>query len=554
MQSAHTQTVPAPAQGTPLPLMQRPRTAAVLVLVMILSALVIARHMDRGEFNIHTDEAQHAVTGLFFSDFLRDLPLLSPIDYAFRYYAQYPSLGLIHWPPFFHFTEGVVFLVLGPSAVAARLTVLGFALMGCAYWFRLVRQFHGDGVASIATLLLVFNSELLLYEKSAMLEVPSLALAIAATYYWMQYLRDHGRGALYRFVAFACLALLTKQTAIYLALFCFLTLLVRWQWRILRERDILRGIAICLLVLGPFFVLAFLLHGQTISYDVAKRAVQGYNPLFYYWIKLPSQLGLPVLALSLLGILTATRWDRRENLLDMSVWILACYLTFTVLAGKETRYILYWLPPYMYFASGLLTAAWGPRWKRVAGGALALLLVSWQFVGAWRFERPYVTGYEATAQLVVEKAGSGILLFDGELPGNFTFFVRKFDQQRHFVVMRKALYASRISKVFGHEELVKSEADILHIIRTYGIRFLVVSDTEGYEFEAQRLLRTLLKTEDFELIARQPIQSNLAGWDSRHLLVYAYKQAVPRTARVLRIRMLTLNRDIVVSLDELGIP
>jgi hypothetical protein len=265
-------------------------------------------------------------------------------------------------------------------------------------------------------------------------------------------------------------------------------------------------------------------------------------------------LGWPVLLLSLLGILAGVKWDSRRNLADMGAWILACYITFTAFAGKETRYILYWLPPFMYFSSVVLVGNWGPRWRRLVGSAVALALLSWQIPAAWRFERPYVAGYEATAERVVALAQSGVLLFDGELPGNFVFFVRKLDHDRKLVVLRKALYTTRIDKSFGQEELVKSPEEILELLRRYGIRYIVVSNNPNLDFDAQRLLRQLLATEQFGLLAELPIESNIKGWEGRRLLLYSYKNAVPRTATELRIRMLTLRQDIVVSFEDLGIP
>jgi hypothetical protein len=47
------------------------------------------------------DEAQHAVIDLFIADALRDLPIRHPVQYAYRYYAQYPALAILHWPPLF---------------------------------------------------------------------------------------------------------------------------------------------------------------------------------------------------------------------------------------------------------------------------------------------------------------------------------------------------------------------------------------------------------------------------------------------------------------------
>jgi hypothetical protein len=521
--------------------------------VLLVLTVVIVHRIDRGEFNLHTDEAQHAVTGLYFYDLLGDLPLAHPIEYTYRYYAQYPALGLIHWPPLFHFVEGVMFRILSPSVITARVTVLLFALIGCVFWFLLVQELQNRWTAALSTLLLGLNPELILYEQSVMLEVPSLSLAVAASYFWLRYLRQGGRRHLHWFVVLACLALLTKQTVVYLAAFCLMTVLSHRKLRLLAEREVLRGIIVCLLVLAPFFVAAFLLHGQTISYDVLKRAGSS-NPFLYYLTKLPEQLGIPVFVLSLIGLFTQRWWDEPRNSRDMMMWILACYLTFTALAGKETRYILYWLPPFTYFAAGPLTTAVRVRWLRLTGATVGLLLVGAMAARAWTYERPYVAGYAKLAQHLIAQQAGGIILFDGDLPGNFIFYLRKYDPSRRFVVMRKALYVSRIDKSFGSEELVRTDEQIFELLRDYGIRHIVVTQGSPLQFEIQQRLRDLLRGPEFRRVMEVPVESNLDDWRGRGLVVYEYLHAGPRTAKVLRLRMLTLLNDIEVPLDELGIP
>ena len=97
-----------------------------LVGALALVCIVVARDIRVGEFDYNVDEAQHAVTGLFVSDPFRDLPIRHPLQYAYRYYAQYPGVAILHWPPLFYVFEGLSFLILGPSVVSARLTVLLF--------------------------------------------------------------------------------------------------------------------------------------------------------------------------------------------------------------------------------------------------------------------------------------------------------------------------------------------------------------------------------------------------------------------------------------------
>ena len=126
-------------------------TAAVLAVV----AVVVLHGIGQGEFDPTNDEAAHATTGIFFRDFYREMPLGHAEQYAFRYYAQYPALGLIHWPPGFHVVEGAVYSVLGASVESARFTVALYALAGALFWYLLIRRLHGPGLAALSTIVIV---------------------------------------------------------------------------------------------------------------------------------------------------------------------------------------------------------------------------------------------------------------------------------------------------------------------------------------------------------------------------------------------------------------
>src|SRR6266478_10050736 len=133
--TAHLQDSQAAGSRVPI----RYRTPILLSVVLVLAAIVISHGISKGEFNVNIDEAYDATTGLYVADFIRDLPvaLAHPVQYTYAYYAQYPALGLIHWPPFFHFVEGMMFLVFGPSVVSARTTALLFALFRLYFSFKL---------------------------------------------------------------------------------------------------------------------------------------------------------------------------------------------------------------------------------------------------------------------------------------------------------------------------------------------------------------------------------------------------------------------------------
>jgi len=517
---------------------------------LLVVAVVVARGITQGELNYNVDEAQQAVTGLYFADAIRDLPLTHPVQYTYHYYAQYPALGLIHWPPLFHVFEGLLFLVFGPSAVVARSGVLLFALLSSALWYKFVAEIENEWAAALSTIFLATLPAVLVLEKTVMLEVPSMALCIGASYFWWRYLRSGETRLLYWFALLASLALLTKQQSIYLAAFCLLTILAERKWRLLLDRSLLRALGFCLLLLVPFYALAFSAHGQTIVHAVFASRPRHASSYLYYWYSLPSQLGVPLVALSAFGAATSWWWGKKESVVFMLLWVLACYVTLTFVAIKEARYIVYWLPPLVYFAMGPFIAKFSGRWLRGVALGVLLFLAGSQVWSAWGYERPQLSGYAPIARRVAQSGTPGILLFDGDLPGNFIFYMRAYDPQRRFIVMRKALYATRIEEGFGRVELLHTREELEQLIKSYGIRFIVATENSPAHFEVQRTLRELLESPQFKLLARSPISSDMPEWKGRSVVLYENTQVAPPTEQFLRVKMLTLNHDIVVRLAD----
>ncbi len=160
-------------------------------------------------------------------------------------------------------------------------------------------------------------------------------------------------------------------------------------------------------------------------------------------------------------------------------------------------------------------------------------------------------GYKALATEVLNLDNGGIVLCDGDLEGNYIFFMRALDPRRRFVVLRKALYATRVMPQFGSVELVHSNEDIEEILGEYGIKYVAVESNAPLRFNAQKVLRDLLATPQFKLVRSIPIESNLPEWKVRSLMLYENLEAKPRTARELRLTMLSMSHDIVVPLDSI---
>jgi len=529
------------------------QSGALLVAVLLLVVVIATHGIGKGELHYNTDETQHAFTGVFFMDFFSDRPFAHPMQYVYEYYAKYPALSLSYWPPLFHIVEGVVFLLLGPSVVTARLTVLLFVLLGCVFWYLLVKELAGMWTAALSCVLLFLLPSLLLFEKVVMLEAPTLALCIAASYFWIRYLREGSPRLAYAFSLLAGLSLDTKQNSIYLALFCLLTVMALRKWQIFRRAHLWGALGITVLVVAPVYVLMVISQWRTIillfSGSFSRTDDASYWVL-YYLRDIPAQVGWPLLFLSILGAVLSRLWTDRQTTLIFAMWVLSVYVSFTVIGHKESRYILYWLPPLAFFAAGLLTANCSRAFRYLRAAAVALILAFWIW-SAWKLHTPYIAGYEPIARRLTSMPGPGVILFDGDLAGNFIFYMRTLDPARRFVILRKGLYVTLIDKRIGSRELIHTREGLDELIHRDGIRYVVVTQNSRIDFPVQRTLREYLATPKFRLMESDPVISNAPEYQGYRIELYEYVDALPRTEQYLHLSMMTIDHDIVVPFKDI---
>jgi len=307
----------------------------------------------------------------------------------------------------------------------------------------------------------------------------------------------------------------------------------------------------------------YVVHWKTVAMDLLgsqKAGVHGMralgtraaDQLLFYWKALPELLTWPVLAMSLLGLAISRWWSRRAATFFMLAWIAGVYVTFALISHKESRYVFYWLPPFAYFATGPFFANWRWQWLRKVGAACAILVLGVSLYSAWNYERPFVSGYSSVARDIVRRSRSGIILFDGDLPANFIFFLHSLDAERRFLVLRKALWVERIKLEGGSEELAHGLNEVRDVVTRNGVKYVVVVDSSNLHFAVQRSLRELLDSDpQFKLLSIFPIETNEPEWKNRRLLLYQNTRNRPPTDAFLAIRMLTLSHDIVVPWSEL---
>jgi hypothetical protein len=517
------------------------------VILLLAVTLVVSRGITQGELHFYSDETRHAFTGVFFRDLIANHPFANPIQYTYEYYAKYPAVSLPHWPPLFHIVEGVFFLVFGISVWVSRLTVLVFALIGAYFWYRIAEQFGPRYRAFLSALIFACLPFVLLYERVTMLEVPVVSLCLGAIFFWLRYRQEARSRDLWMLTGFVIAAFLTNQAAIFLTFFVLLDLFVGRHFRMLARWRVWAALGIALALVLPWYWLTL----RTLTF-VADRAVT--SDLHYlstsvnstYYLRgLPQQLGLPLLCLAVVGAgyaLIAAR--RRYGFLLL--WIFACYLCFTVVTEKDYRHTMIWIPPFVYLALlGVETLLVRPRLALVGTTLLGLFFL----VTALRFERPRVAGVEEVTRYVLSLPESDIVYYQGELNGDFVFFVRKFDPERRRMVAREKQV---VVNMIGHgpHPVIRTSEGIFDFLQNWGIRYVVA---ESVDFvPGLDPMNAALGTDQFELLRTFPVQSNDPHFAKLTISVYRYRGELHRGAEAARIPMMTIRNDIPVDLNRLA--
>jgi len=553
--------------------------ALMCVLVAVVVWLCLGAN-GRSEF-WWNDAPRHAMDGVFVFDFVRDLPQsLSLVQYATEYYARYPCLALVQYPPVFAVAEGLFFAVFGVHAVVARLTVAAFAALGVVAGYALARRFLGRLASAVFVLLTFAAPDVVYWSREVMLETPMLAMMLLASYVFVRF-TETGRTTHGVFAGILLtLAVLTKQTA------CVLVPVwvgyAVWQrgWHVLRQRGALAAAAL-VGVTVVLYAAATLRYSPVITGEVVgSMAGDMANPrlswqaALFYPLCLSSQVGWLCLALAAAGAAhalvsaVARRCDGacRAAVLG-ALWALTCYLTLTfVIAYKEWRYILVWVPGLALVAAAGVD--WISRWGRAGRFltatvlAVSLLQAGWLGVGDVCGREligvPRVSGVAPVAEYLADSPRGTVVFYGGWLNGNFVFHMRECDSAGNVIVLRstKMLVATMAQKRHGMEVLVEAQDGILDMFHNYGVRYVVL------EAPCPRLLamapvfhelHKLVRTDKFVLRKTFPLEATVAR-SSPEIAVYEFREAGPARAKSLEIRVPAAGRVISVPMHRLGIP
>ncbi|ART54012.1 4-amino-4-deoxy-L-arabinose transferase [Acidovorax carolinensis] len=536
--------------------MPRPDTLAIhaperllaWALVLVCVALLFAQAPHGGAF-YWSDSPRHALNGVFVMDMIKAMPIDDPTGYAYRYYAQYPALTILFYPPLFYAISAPFYAVLGVSHETALLVVaIHYLALGLGCW-RLARYWLPAAPSLAFAVLVLWLPEVAFWGRQVMLEVPAFAFLVWSAVAVMAYLRGGPPRWLYLGAALLVLGMYTKISVAYMAVVYAALIAQRDGWEVLRNRHHWWVAGLSVVGLLPLAVLT-LKFGQAnlqsvtgVADAVASRA--SWQGWVWYLQQIPAQAGWPLTLLGLAGAIMAA-WRRIPGLGFWWLGFAVGYLFFSSIDLKEARHSVFLLPSVVFFAVLCVHTVVPPRLGRWAHAALAMLVLATVGLTVWTRPVFYVQGYaQAAAEVARLAPRDSTVMFSGYRDGSFVFSMRAREDRRDLQVMRadKLLLGVAVRRELGVEQKGLTEAEIAEAINANGVHYVVMQPGFWIDLEAMQRFERVMASDQFEAVARIATPANHNAHETE-LVIYRNKGAVSPRRQSGDIELRIINRSI----------
>ncbi len=474
------------------------------------------------------DAPRHAMNGAFVLDLIRAAPFADPVGFAYGYYAQYPALTILFYPPLFYFVLAPFYAVFGVSQESALLAVAAcyvvFAL-GAYTFFRLWLDRPG---AFAAALLFVVIPELAFWGRQVMLELPAYAFLIWSAVFFTHYLRTMQIKQLYISALLLVLAIYSKNTVVFVALVYFFTLVTVRKGAFFRDQHTYIVAVSSLVLLGPLIYLTLEFGQGNVQsvYSIADSQVSRLTLAGWLWYAkaLPTQMGWPpiilAVALVVIAALQRLRLFNYAETVFLASWFGIGYLFFSGIDLKDARFTLFILVP-VPLLSVLAIYRLLPQRASLAAGLASLLAMG--TLGYTLLARPvhYVDGYRDLVDYIAEVAPPhSVVLFSGYRDGAFIFNLRSIEARRDLSVLRsdKLLLKIKIRRELGVEEADFSREEIADLINRHGVHYVVAQPDFWTDLDQMAKFQEVLDSPQFEKVARFPMTANYPNLDKEYVV------------------------------------
>ncbi len=508
------------------------------------------------------DSPRHAMNGFFWLDFLHHVPT-HPMHFALGYYARYPVINPVAYPPFFYLVEGAAYAVFGALPFVGKGLVLLFLLVAAMYMTAWLRRWITPEAGWGAVLFLLQPGPVV-WSSAVMLNVPSMALAVAALYHARRWLEAPESKHVYLAIVLGAIAVLT-----YLPIAVCMPIVVLWATRERRLLEILRPRTLLLLALPVALIATWTVLAvpwaqshMAVAKLTSAQVRWTVGGALYYATHMTEIVSAPVLALAVVAVSAALfRSRRRREVILCVIWAVACYVWFWMITAgyAESRYLLPAVPALVCLATVGVASLADLTQARARGPLFAtavfLVLISTQAAIASRLDVRNVSGFDEVAKYVRDVAPGERVFYDGQYDGVFGFYLRGLDPDLRQAMTRGAnlIYSTRLGPRYGLVERVTAERDITRVlVNECGCRIFVVEKQLAPDMTrvtAAINLRRAVGDEPFELLRTFTVTTP----DVREVAVYRLPSSVvPQESAVLRFPFLGGGKTFAVEPIHVG--
>lgn len=498
----------------------------------------------------HPDAPSHALNGVFYRDMAREGGVFEPVDYAERYYVQYPSLTVGMYPPVFYVVEGALYQVLGISGWVAKVSVLFFTLLGANAFYLLCREWFPVWLATIAGSLLLLQPASLFAQTNVMLEMPALSLSLCALYLLYVATDRSNRWASFSAPILSAMAFLAKQTSVFLCPIWLVWVAAPRRWGIIRVKALAWGVLVGLAMLGPWIVVNLTAGKQYLS-AFAFQEYHVASNLTYYLTRFSDIVSLPVAVLTLCSILFASKFIKEEGYQFAALWLFSVLLFISMMEFTAPRYAIFAVPALIILGSYSVSLFAKQFKSQTVLGALVFLVVSFHAFPNPETASRDIRGFEAVTSFVLADPECRSVLYDGYFHSNFIFHMRSQDKERRMFVFRasKLVFTTKMIPEVGYRELIHDQEGFYEQLDRYSIKYVIQEQKDSMRTDANTRIRQWLKSEKFKLVARFPAEGrNLENLGD--FLVYEYTGHKEKPLQKIELDMPMLGRSIVVDLGD----
>ena len=483
--------------------------------VLFALSYITFLHLGNDGLWYQGDAPRHAANGLFWWDFLTNFST-KPVDFALSYYARYPVIHPTAYPPGFYLIEGTAFQFFGASPFVAKGLVFAFTVLACVYVIAWIRRWISKE-AGWGSVLLILQPGIILWANAVMLNVPSMALGLAALYHARRWIETATSRHLYLASFFTLFGILTYVHSGIVLFVILAWIVVEQRWIVLWDRRVLIIGLLSVLVLLPWvWVIVRWAPTYVAGVSPSTQFISMRSTWTFYLSEMVDLFTTPLLALAIIGVVVGLcDWRWRQEIKLLLIWIIVCYGVLSYIVAREPRYILP-LSPAIVFLSviGLISllhraAVWfrkNSSWFFLSG--MAALLVFHIFAAPF-VRVPIVKGFREVVEFFEKVAPEERIFYDGVHNGVFSFYMCAGDPdfKRGVVLGNKLLYASSIFPTWLLAERVSSPADVVEVLRMEGGCKWIAIERQGSsdEIRAARYLRQALTGSHFKFIKSFPI-------------------------------------------------